>query len=84
MPGAADKLSQMSASLAPVSWGDLDIVKLAGHMYKKRYIKSLNVSNLKLITAIVLAVIIIVTQLFVPFLLQYHVSAAMFCGDMVK
>ena len=53
-------------------------------MHKKRFLKSLKVSYSKLVTAFALAVTIIIVQIIVPILIQSHVSATMFCGDLVK
>ena len=55
-----------TSSVGAVALDDLDIVKLSGHLYGKRNIESLGIKNMVLITATILAVLVIVIQIFVP------------------
>ena len=50
-----------------VVWGDLDIVKLSGHLYKKRKIPQLSLKWYIILSATVLAMLVIGVQLYVPF-----------------
>ena len=67
-----------------VVWGDLDIVKLSGHLYKKRKIPQLSLKWYIILSATVLAMLVIGVQLYVPFFIQKKVGAAMFCGDIIR
>lgn len=71
-------------SQSAVVWGDLDIVKLSGHVFKKRKIPQLGIQWYLVLGASIFAILVIGVQLFVPFFIQEKVGAAMFCGDIIR